>query len=61
MSGTIEKRTYVFIFVSFDPRKNGHAIKADILSGDRNEQQLNYDLMWTSFLPNPLWSPKERK
>ena len=58
-SGTVEKRTYVFIFVPFDPRKNGHAIKADIVSGD--EQQPNYDLMWTLFLPNPLWPPKERK
>jgi hypothetical protein len=24
-------------------------------------RELNYDLMWTWFLPNPLWSPKRRK
>jgi hypothetical protein len=23
-----------------------------------DEPQLNYDLMWTWFLPNPLWAPK---
>ena len=27
------------------------------LSDDR---ELNYDLMWTWFLPNPLWTPKRR-
>jgi hypothetical protein len=26
-----------------------------------NEPQLNFDLMWTWFLPNPLWPPKERR
>jgi hypothetical protein len=28
------------------------------LSDDR---ELNYDLRWTWFLPNPLWTPKRRK
>jgi hypothetical protein len=92
----VEKRTYVFIFVPFDFRGNGHARKAPItrdligngshtdgtrtdalfstiaaldrappritserdLSGD---QELNYELMWTWFLRNPLWPPKGRK
>jgi hypothetical protein len=27
----------------------------------RDNRELNYDLMWTWFLPNPLWSPKRRK
>jgi hypothetical protein len=26
-----------------------------------DNRELNYDLMWTWFLPNPLWSPKGRK
>ena len=26
-----------------------------------HEPKLNYDLMWTWFLPNPLWPPKRRK
>jgi hypothetical protein len=26
-----------------------------------NEPQLDFRLMWTWFLPNPLWAPKERK
>jgi hypothetical protein len=26
-----------------------------------DESELNYDLMWTWFLPNPLWPPKGRK
>jgi len=26
-----------------------------------DNRELNYDLMWTWFLPNPLWSPKRRK
>ena len=26
-----------------------------------DDPQLNYDLMWTWFLPNPLWPPKSRK
>jgi hypothetical protein len=33
-------------------------------TGERNldnEPQLNFDLMWTWFLPNPLWPPKERR
>jgi hypothetical protein len=30
-------------------------------NGGSGEQQLNWDLMWTRFLPNPLWRPKERK
>jgi hypothetical protein len=28
---------------------------------DDSAELLNYDLMWTWFLPNPLWPPKERK
>jgi len=26
-----------------------------------DEPQLNFDLMWTWFLPNPLWAPKKPK
>jgi len=26
-----------------------------------NEPQLDFRLMWTWFLPNPLWKPKRRK
>jgi hypothetical protein len=26
-----------------------------------DELQLNYDLMWTWFLPNPLWPPKREE
>jgi hypothetical protein len=26
-----------------------------------DESELNYDLMWTWFLPNPLWPPKGQK
>jgi hypothetical protein len=26
-----------------------------------DDPELNYDLMWTWFLPNPLWPPKRRK
>jgi hypothetical protein len=26
-----------------------------------DEPKLNFDLMWTWFLPNPLWKPKRRK
>ena len=26
-----------------------------------DEPQLNYDLMWTRFLPNPLWPSKKRQ
>ena len=25
------------------------------------EAELNYNLMWTWFLPNPLWQPKKRE
>jgi hypothetical protein len=27
----------------------------------KDDQELNYDLMWTWFLPNPLWPPKKRE
>jgi hypothetical protein len=33
-------------------------------TGVRNlngEAELNYELMWTWFLPNPLWPPKKRE
>jgi hypothetical protein len=26
-----------------------------------DDPELNYDLMWTWFLPNPLWLPKRRE
>jgi hypothetical protein len=26
-----------------------------------DNRELNYDLMWTWFLPNPLWAPRRRK
>jgi hypothetical protein len=26
-----------------------------------DNRELNYDLMWTWFLPNPLWKPKQRR
>jgi hypothetical protein len=26
-----------------------------------DNRELNYDLMWTWFLPNPLWAPSRRK
>lgn len=26
-----------------------------------DDRKLNYQLMWTWFLPNPLWTPKKRK
>jgi len=32
-----------------------------VLADGSDDPQLNYDLMWTWFLPNPLWPPKPRK
>jgi hypothetical protein len=90
----VENRTYVFIFVPFDFRGNGHARKAHITQdligncGHANDRrtnavfstlaalnpaasrttaerdlnsppELNHDLMWTWFLPNPLWPPNK--
>jgi hypothetical protein len=90
----VENRTYVFILVPFDFRKNGNARKAHIASDligngshvddtradalfstiaalDRassritsetdlsDDRELNYDLMWTWFLPNPLSPPNK--
>jgi hypothetical protein len=90
----IEKRTYVFILVPFDFRRNSHAKRAEVaqnlidghsVDGTRNgtnreltvidctktseptgeqtlnDNQLNFDLMWTWFLPNPLWPSKKPK
>lgn len=61
VSRTIEKRTYVFIFVPLASRRNTHAKRAIIVGDDVNEKQLNYELMWTWFLRNPLWPPKKSK
>ena len=89
----VERRTYVFIFVPFDFRANGHARKTeleqDLIDNSRHadaprtnglfstlaalnraasrtaERDLNnalglkHDLMWTWFLPNPLWPPNK--
>jgi hypothetical protein len=92
----VEKRTYVFILVPFNLRRNGHTSKAHITqdligNGSRaegtradvlfstiaaldrtssrttaerdlnNPPELNHDLMWTWFLPNPLWPPNKSK
>ena len=32
-----------------------------VLDDGSDDPQLNYDLMWTMFLPNPLWPPKRRQ
>lgn len=56
-----EKRTYVFVFVPVDFRKNGHPTKFDIVNAGTNERRLDDELMWTWFLPNPLSSEKEQK
>jgi len=96
---TVEKRTYVFIFVPGAFGGNGRARKTEIAqnlidndsdsdgarkdalstltapdwaevrtlrktTGARDvndESELNYDLLWTWFLPNPLWPSKGRK
>ena len=89
----VERRTYVFIFVPFDFRANGHArkieVEQDLIDNSRhaddprtnglfsklaalnraafrtagrdlnNALGLNHDLMWTWFLPNPLWPPNK--
>jgi hypothetical protein len=90
----VEKRTYLFILVPFNLRRNGHVRKAHITQDligngscpdgtraeavlstiaalDRtssrttaerdlnNSPELNHDLMWTWFLPNPLWPPNK--
>ncbi len=60
-SRTIQNRTYVFIFVPLDSRRNDRVARASVVNEEVHEQELNYDLMWTWFLPNPLWPPKERK
>ena len=55
------KRTYVFIFVPFDFRKNDYAKRIDMVNDGANEQRLDDELLWTWFLPNPLSPPKEEK
>ena len=36
-------------------------IPTDDDGGESNETGLDYRLAWTSFLPNPLWPPKNHK
>jgi hypothetical protein len=60
-SRTIEKRTYVFVFVPFDFRTSSHAKRIDMVNDRANEQRLDDELMWTWFLPNPLSPTKEQK
>jgi len=57
----IERRTYVFILVPFDFRANGHARKTELEQDLNNAPGLNHDLMWTWFLPNPLWPSNKSK
>ena len=94
----VDRKTYVFILVPFDPSEfggvkraevarpliNGHngseverhefglslpqrlrALATDSRLEARNadpddEAELDFRLMWTWFLPNPLWRAKER-
>jgi hypothetical protein len=59
---SVPGRTYQVIVVPFDVGRNGEAKKVDVeVWIDNRLCQLNYDLAWTWFLPNPLWSPKDRK
>jgi hypothetical protein len=58
---SVPKRTYEVIVVPFDVGRNGEAKKIDVQVWiDNSEPELNYELMWTWFLPNPLWPPKNR-
>jgi len=59
----VEKRRCVFILVPLDFHGNGHAKKAEVGQNSIliDDPELNYDLMWTWFLPNPLWLPKRRE
>ena len=91
----VEKRTYVFVLVPFNLRRNGRTRKAhitqDLIGNDSrpdgtradalfstiaaldrtssrttsepdlsDDWELNYDLMWTWFLPNPLCTEQEQ-
>jgi hypothetical protein len=45
-----------------DNGSGSHGARDDALStltAADSESQLNYDLMWTWLLPNPLWPPKK--
>ena len=56
------QRTYQVIVVPFNIGRNGEAKKIDVeVWIDNRLCELNYDLAWTMFLPNPLWLPKDRK
>jgi len=41
--------------------KTVDSLAVDDGGGEAGEPQLNYDLAWTLFLPNPLGPPKKRK
>lgn len=59
---SVPRRTYHVIVVPFNVGRNGEARKVDVeVWIDNRLCELNYDLAWTWFLPNPLWLPKDRK
>jgi hypothetical protein len=55
----VERTTCVFILVPLHFRGNGHAKKPELDQDLNNASELNYDLMWMWFLPNPLWLPNK--
>jgi hypothetical protein len=55
VDGTRDK---IDLGLALDPAQSSEPIVDESVS---DEPQLNSDLMWTWFLPNPLWPPKKRK
>jgi hypothetical protein len=59
-NSSVPRRTYQVIVVPFNVGRNGEVRKVDVeVWIDNGLCELNYDLAWTMFLPNPLWSPKD--